>query len=415
MPTFTVHAVTPEGKRIKILRESPSQQELVDSLLMQNYSVLNVTEELTPAKEPIKISQIFKKLFEKKDYTKELAIATRQLATLLGAGINIIVAIRIIIDSSPAKFPLKEALVEMEQGLQRGEKLEGIMEQFPYVFSPYYRGLVTLGMNTGNLKEALDTLATDMERDLDIRNKIIAAVTYPVFTFSLAVVLNIFLFIAVLPKIIAVIRDLNVDLPLPTILLMGVMDYVCNPAFLLIASIIMIFVFYQLSIYVRTPMGKYNYDTLMLHMPLLGNIKRIVYSERFCRSLGILLYYNVPIQDAITVTGQICNNSYMDHKLIYPLGDAIEEGRYVADTLISLRKLPPVVTQMVVAGEATGDLGGALIQASNIFKNDLSANLQKLLTLIEPFMIIVMSAMVLSVILAIMLPIYQVMQQFGQH
>lgn len=415
MPTFAVEVSTPSSKREKLLREAKTQQELIDSLIKQRYTIISISEIAEQAKTERKsFFQTLKKVFGKKNYTKDLSIATRQLATLLGAGISIITSFKIILESSPKKYPLRESFQAILDGLNEGDSLTSVMAKYPEIFSTYYRGLVDLGMNTGKLQETMNALAGDLEKDLNIRNRIVATTTYPMFTFIIAAVLNTVLFIGVLPKIVSVISDLNVPLPLITRFLMLLTDYVCKPGFVTVTLAILLFVFYQAALYLKTPLGKHHYDVISLYMPIIGKVKRTIYAERFCRSLGVLIKYGVHVQEAINITGQICNNSYMDQKLIQPLSDGIEEGRYFADILADMRILPSIVTQMAIAGEATGDIGSTLIETSNIFESDIDAELQRLLTLLEPAMIIMMSVMVLSIILAIMLPITQVIRTIGQ-
>ncbi len=413
MPDFLVHVVTPDGKKVKIVREAPAQQDLVDNLLIKGYSIISVTETSPSTYKVERLSSNVKDLFKKKNYYQDLAIATKQISTLLGAGITLVNSFHILINSAERNYPLREPFLALYNGLSEGRRPDKVMEEFPHVFSVHYRGLVALGLSTGTLKEAFDSLADDMEKEITIRKKVIAAITYPLFTFATAFLLNLALFIFVLPKIVGIISELDVTLPLITRVLMTVMDYVCNPYFVVLTVLIAGFIFYQFTNYIQTPVGKYNYDHIKLRLPLFGHINRTVYSERFCRSLGLLLKYNVPVQEAIFITGKICSNSFMEQKLIYPLMDAVEQGEFLTEALNATRLLPSSAVQMIAAGEATGDIGACLKDASNLFEMELSSSLQKLITMIEPIMIVLMSVFVLSIMMAIMLPLYQVIQQFG--
>ena len=413
MPDFLVHGISPDGKKTKFVREAEVQQELVDSLFKQGYTILSVEATARRVHHVENASTNIRKIFRKKDYTQDLAVATRQIATLLGAGITFVNSLHILLKSAEKNYPLAEPFLGLYNGLSEGKRPDKVMEEYPEVFTSHYRGLVALGLNTGTLKEAFDSLADDMERELNIRKKVIAAVTYPIFTFITAFLLNLGLFIFVLPQIVSIIADLDVELPMVTKLLMAVMNYVCNPYFVSITIFVLVVVFYQVHLYGSTPVGKYNFDNIKLRLPLFGNINRTVYSERFCRSLGLLLKYNVPIQEALFITGKICSNSFMEQRLIYPLMDSIEQGSFLTEALNENKLLPPSAIQLIAAGEATGDIGVCLKEASNLFEMDLTTGLQKLITMIEPMMIVFMSAFVLIIMLAIMLPLYQVIQQFG--
>lgn len=413
MPDFLVHGISPDGKKVKIVRDAETQQELVDRLLQQGYTILSVNATAQRVHHVENASANIKNLFKKKNYTQDLAVATRQIATLLGAGITFVNSIHILLRSAEKNYSLSGPFLSLYNGLSEGKRPDKIMEAYPEIFSSHYRGLVSLGLNTGTLKEAFDSLADDMERELNIRKKIIAAITYPIFTFVTAFLLNLGLFIFVLPQIVSIISDLDVELPLVTKLLMATMNYICNPYFVFITIFILSIVFYQVYLYGNTPVGKYNFDNIKLRLPLFGGINRTVYSERFCRSLGLLLKYNVPIQEALFITGKICSNSFMEQRLIYPLMDSIEQGKFLTEALNENKLLPSSAIQLIAAGEATGDIGVCLKEASNLFEMDLTTGLQKLITMIEPLMIVIMSAFVLIIMLAIMLPLYQVIQQFG--
>lgn len=413
MPTFVIQSVAPDGKKQKIVREAPEKQKIIDSLLTQGYSIISI-EEITETSHNIRASvKNFASFFRKRDYSENLAIATRQLATLLAAGITIAEAFNVIIDSADRKDPLKEPLQYLLKGIKEGKRLDKSMEKYPDIFTANYRGVVALGMNTGAIADAFKSLAEDLEKEVSLKKKISAAMTYPTITFFLSLVLNIGLFVFVLPKIVVVIADLNVKLPWITQALMVFMDYLCNPYLVIITLVMIIFAAYQIVCYISTPVGKYNYDFIKLRLPIVGYINRCRYAEQFCRSLSLLIKYGVPIQEAIFISGKIANNSFMEQKLVYPIIDAVSEGIFIADAMKRTGLMPLTSVNLIAAGEATGDISACLKDAAKMLELDLTSALQKSLTLMEPFMIVFMSAFVLSIVLAVMLPIYQIIQNFG--
>lgn len=413
MPTFIVQAVSPEGKKTRITREAPGEQIIIDSLLTQGYSIVSIEEGAKNDETIRSIASNIRELFRKHDYSEELSIATRQLAALLSAGITIAEALNILIGSASRRDPLREPFEAILKGVREGKRIDKVMEDYPNVFSPNYRGVVALGMNTGALAESFNSLAEDLEKEVSLKKKMSAAMTYPIITFVISFILNICLFVFVLPKIVVVIADLDVNLPAITRILMAIMDFVCNPLLVFIALGIMLFIFYQIFAYVSTPVGKFNYDLIKLRLPVIGYINRCRYAERFCRSLALLVQYGVPIQEAVFISGKISNNSFMEQKLIYPIIDAVSEGIFIAEAMKRTGLMPSASVGLLAAGEVTGDIVSCLKDAAKMLELDLTSALQRGLTLMEPIMIVVMSAVVLSIVLAVMLPIYQIIQNFG--
>lgn len=412
MPTFVVESVPPGGKKTKSVREARDKQALIDRLLEEKHSIIGIEELTQPESEKFSFSTL-KKFFRKRDYSPELSIATRQLATLLAAGITVTRALEIMIESAGVGDCLREPFTVLLRGINEGKRIDKVMEEFPDVFQPNYRGIVCLGLNTGCLADAFASLAEDLEKEVTLKRNLSAAMTYPIVTFFLSFVLNIALFVGVLPKIVDVIADLDTELPWITQALMAIVGYICNPYLVVITIVLFFFIAYQIFAYASTPVGKYNIDFMKLRLPVLGYIFRCRYAENFCRSLSLLIQYSVPIQEAVFISGKIANNSFMEQKLIYPVIDAIGEGVFIAQAMKKTGLMPVSSINLIAAGEATGDVSQCLKDAAKMLELDLTTALQRSLTLIEPIMIVSMSVFVLILVLAVMLPIYQIIQNVG--
>ena len=412
MPTFVVESVPPGGKKTKSVREARDKQALIDRLLEEKHSIIGIEELTQPESEKFSFSTL-KKFFRKRDYSPELSIATRQLATLLAAGITVTRALEIMIESAGVGDCLREPFTVLLRGINEGKRIDKVMEEFPDVFQPNYRGIVCLGLNTGCLADAFASLAEDLEKEVTLKRNLSAAMTYPIVTFFLSFVLNIALFVGVLPKIVDVIADLDTELPWITQALMAIVGYICNPYLVVITIVLLFFIAYQIFAYASTPVGKYNIDFMKLRLPVLGYIFRCRYAENFCRSLSLLIQYSVPIQEAVFISGKIANNSFMEQKLIYPVIDAIGEGVFIAQAMKKTGLMPVSSINLIAAGEATGDVSQCLKDAAKMLELDLTTALQRSLTLIEPIMIVSMSVFVLILVLAVMLPIYQIIQNVG--
>lgn len=413
MANFAVHGISPEGKKLRFVREAASEKELTDILRVQGYTILSLKETSNTQTNIKSTLSDVRMEFGKKSHPQELTVMTRQMATLLGAGINLANALQILVDSSEKKNPLRESFTALMRGVQEGKRPEKVMEQYPHIFSAHYRGLVTLGINTGNLKQAFESLSDDLEKELSIRKKMVSSLTYPVFTFIISLLLNLGLFIGVLPKIVEMISDLDTDIPTLTQWLMFTMDYLTNPWFVSISIIVIIFTSIQIRQYISTPIGRYYFDYLKVRFPVIGPLNTCMFEEKFCRSMSLLLKYAVPLQEALTITNKICANSYMEQRLFFPAIEAVEMGESLTEALEQTAVLQSSVIQMVATGESTGDLSSCLNEASKMFEMELNSSLQSLVTMLEPAMIVFMSVFVLFIILAVMLPLYQVIQNFG--
>ena len=412
MPTFIVESVPKGGKKTKSVREAKDKQTLIDHLLQAGHTIVGI-EEVTEVKAEKFSLETLKKFFRKKDYSPELSIATRQLATLLTAGITVTRSFEILIESAGVGDALKGPFKVILRGINEGKRIDKVMEEFPDVFKPNYRGIVCLGMNTGCLADAFNSLAEDLEKEVSLKRSLSAAMTYPIVTFFLSFVLNIGLFVGVLPKIVDVISDLDTELPWITKILMAIVGYLCNPYLVIISIVLLFFMAYQIFAYASTPVGKYNIDFMKLRLPVLGYIYRCRYAENFCRSLALLIEYSVPIQEAIFIAGKIADNSFMEQQLIYPIIDAVGEGVFIAKAMRATGLMPLSSVNLLAAGEATGDVSACLKDAAKMLELDLTSALQRSLSLIEPIMIISMSMFVLVLVLAVMLPIYQIIQNIG--
>ncbi|MDQ7826269.1 MAG: type II secretion system F family protein [Candidatus Eremiobacteraeota bacterium] len=411
MPYFHIRGLDTRGKRVKFYRESPSEKKLIEDLKNEGFTIL--------AKEEIKSEEGVSPLLMiagksvARPPVEDLAVATRQLSTILAAGINLPEGLKIIVESSESKSTLREVFREVLASIQQGTRPEAAFRKFPMIFSPQYISLITLGMSTGRLQETLNTLAGDLEKENALRKKIFSALTYPIFTFLFSFLLNGVIFVFILPKIISILLDLKANLPILTKLMYSLTKVASNPIaviFMLIAAAV---IWIQLKYYVATPVGRYNYDMLKLYFPVFGSLNRLIFAERFSRTMGMLCKYGIPIQESITITSKVCGNTFLEEHLFRRLRQEMEEGRHLEEVLAESPFMPQQLTHLVAAGSASGDIADPLRQAAIIYENDIMNSVQKLVTLIEPLMIVFMSAFILITILSIMMPLYHLIQKIG--
>lgn len=426
MAYFQFHAVDPGGKRVTGVREADDSSELSEKLRHEQLTVISIEphnpdsymrslkarleQDVLFVNEPLTLKNL---IGRKKPTLQEIAISTRQIATLLNAGITLKDAFRIVISSSEKSSRMRDILADVDRAVQQGIKPETALRRYPEVFSTHYQSLISVGMSSGKLHEAMNTLSSDLERENALRKKVYAALTYPLFTFIFSFFMNMVIFIYVFPRIILILQELKVKMPLVTRGMILAVNILTNPWYLALAIIILTFVYLQFRYYIQTPVGKYHYDKFKLHVPVLGAINRILFLERFGRTMSMLLRYGVTLREAVSVTAAACANVFLVDCLFDVIIRDLSDGREFVDTLKQNPYIPPNVTHLVVAGIASGNLAEPFRHVSHFYEMELENALQRLLTLIEPLMIIIMSAVIFATIISIMLPLYQVVMRMG--
>jgi type II secretory pathway component PulF len=419
MPQFNFKAVDEKGARIRGTRDALDQLELARDLKGEGLTVIDVVEVRSLSSlllswdsgsskaEKFTFTTIRQGLTKKEPGLDELVILTRQISALLAAGIPFTESLRIVLNSLEKRSPLVPILTEIYAMIQQGYRPDEAMKKFSSVFSLHYISLITMGMETGRLPETMGTLSSDLEKENTLRKKIVASLTYPVFVFFITFVLNGIIFLVLFPRIIAILQELHINLPLITRIMMAFAKATTNPYALVITAVIFIFMLIQLRLYINTPVGKYHYDRIKLSLPLIGNINKVIFVEKCTRTMSLLFKYAIPIQESLLIAGKVCANTYLYDSLFHPMLDGIREGKDLEQVMRESHFMPSHVIHLVAAGTASGDLVEPLRQASLLYDVELSNTIQRIVTLIEPMMIILMSAFILVTILSIMLPLYQ--------
>ncbi|MHC9544358.1 MAG: type II secretion system F family protein [Vulcanimicrobiota bacterium] len=428
MPQFQYRAIDKEGKRVKGVLESNDEKTLLDTLKTQGCTALEVLEikasvgtaaveaspsDMADSESSQSLRKTWNHLFGRKVSIEELAVATRQIATMLEAGITINEAFRIVISSAEKGSPIKDMFFEISRLVQQGKSLEKVLSRFPKVFSSHYVSLVAMGLNTGRLQETMSELSNDLEKEHALRKKIIASLTYPLFVFIFTFILNSIIFLYIFPQIINVLVELKVDLPFFTRVMVFLVGLMTNPLYVAAFFVALIIVIIQMQYYISTPIGKFNFDRFKLYIPVFGGINRVIFVERFCRTLSLLFKYGITIQDALLITSNVCANDFLKDSLFRVLINDIHEGTEIDDAMRAHRIIPPHVIHLVAAGVASGELTETLRQAGLLYEMELTNRLQRYVTLIEPIMIILMSTVIFLTVISIMLPLYQVIIRMG--
>ncbi len=407
MPVFEYVGIDSKGKRSNGIVDAENERAARAKLRRMGLfpTSLNVQGAAKSAKISLSSQVDFSKYFQRIK-VQDVAIMTRQLATLVAAGIPLVDSITALIDQVE-NVKLRTILSQVREQVMGGGKLSDALKGHPKVFGDLYVNMVNAGENSGALEIVLQRLADFTEGQSKLRSKIIGAMIYPAIMSIVGLALMGMLLVYVVPKVTKIFEDVHATLPLPTRILMGasnaVKDYWYIFAILIPAAI------YAFRKYIRTPGGKEWLDRRMLKMPLVGKLQRMIMISRFSRTLSTLLASGVPLLASMDIVRNIVTNVIIK-RVIEQTRDNVREGQSVAEPLKRSGEFPPIVTQMIAIGEKTGELERMLERVADAYDTQVDNTISTLMTLLEPIMILVMAGVVSFIVMSILLPIMKLNQ-----
>jgi general secretion pathway protein F len=367
---------------------------------------------------PVTISETTEKTIEKKRYEislsalvetisrNDIAVFATQFAALVEAGIPVVDSFDIVIQQTEKKS-VKKMLSVIKEEVNQGVSLADAFELFPRHFSTLYINMVRAGEESGSLEIVLIRLADFLQRQLEMRAQIMVTLAYPTLMLLVGITVVFFLVTFVIPTVTGIFEEMNQALPLPTIILLGVSGFLRKVWIYLAFGIVALFLFYKR--YKRTQRGKELIDRLKLRIPILGGPYKKILMARFTRTLGTLLTNGVPIVTSFDIVKNIIDNTLISAE-IEKARDDIKEGNEVSKPLARSGIFPPVVVNMIAVGEKSGQLEEMLTKVSRIMESELDSSLKKLLSLLEPVMILLMGGIVAFIVISILLPIFEMNQ-----
>jgi type IV pilus assembly protein PilC len=378
---------------------------------------MSVTDQLIVAgdDEPVDVSSKRRKsilqfeITKKRVPRKDLMHFSRQLAVFIKAGIPILNALETIEAEVSNKF-FKQVLGDMIENLRAGSTFATAARQHAEAFPPYYLGILESAELTGRLDSALAQLSDYIERDLEARQKMSSALTYPAVIAFVAVVVVAVLVGFVLPRFKTIFAELNGELPLPTRMLLAVSDFFAAHWLLILIALVIVIVGIYLGS--RTARGRVLRDRIVLRIPALGDLIRHVVLERFCRVLSSMMTAGVPLPEALRVTNDAVSNSVYK-KGLTEARDAMIRGEGLAAPLAATGLFPASARQMFRVGEDTGTLDQQLETAAIYFNRELDYKIKRFTSLFEPAIIIVMGLVVGFVAIALVSAMYGIYNQAG--
>ena len=339
---------------------------------------------------------------KKKVSTKSLVLFTRQLATLIAAGLPLVKALRTLYDQLEPGA-LKSVIKSIADEVESGSNFSEALAHFPKVFPDFYINMIKAGELGGMLEDILKRLSEFLDKTQKLRDKVKSALMYPMFVMIVAVLILIMLMVFVIPTFTNMFSELGGSLPLPTKILIVISEITRRIWFLIPLLPVAIIALYKAII--KNPDRKLIVDKLKLRIPIVGNLIQQVSVARFSRTLGTLLSSGVPILAALQTVKDTIGNEFIARAGIQ-VRDSIKEGESVSGPMEASKAFPPLVTKMVNIGEETGDLAKMLMQIADNFEDEVDVAVSGLTSLLEPLLIVFMGLVVGFIVVSMFMPLF---------
>lgn len=398
MPTFSYIARDRAGQKNTGLVAAKDEVEVRQILRSKELFVTNVIEQASNASS---VGQIV--LFKKKSVSlKEMVVMSRQLATLVRAGISIVESLQSVEEQSGNLF-LKETLATVRLDIMKGSTLTDAMKKHPKVFNETYIALASAGETGGVLERTLEIAGHQMDQEAELQEKVKAAFVYPLIVLVASLGVVVFMLVFIVPVFAKVYQQFHATLPPVTQLLIVLSDILLRWWWIVVLTsygAIMGF-----KAYVKTDKGKRHLDILKLKAPLLGGLNRKIAVARFTQTFAGAVKAGVPILRALSISAQTSGNVIII-EAIKRVINFVKEGSTLAVPLEQCGEFPPMVTRMIAAGEHSGNLDSMLEEVTRFYERDIQYTVDRLTKMMEPAMTVVVGGIVLFVLLALYMPIF---------
>jgi len=341
--------------------------------------------------------------FGDKVTTKDISLATRQLATMIDAGLPIVQCLDILAEQSENKM-LRNTIATVRKDVEGGSTLADALRKHPKVFDDLYVNMVEAGEAGGILNTILNRIALFIEKANRLKKKVKGAMIYPCAIIFVAIVVVAVLMIWVIPVFAELYGSMGKALPVPTQICINISNWFVAYWYVLLGSAIGVVA--AISLYYKTPQGRMNIDRLLLRLPIIGDLLRKVAVARFSQNMALLLSSGVPILDGLAITGKTAGNKVVE-KAIMESRVSISQGKTVAEPLRDSKIFPPLVCQMVAVGESTGGLDAMLRKVAELYEEEVDDAVANLTAMMEPLIMVILGVILGGLVIAMYLPIFQ--------
>ena len=341
-----------------------------------------------------------------------MMIFTRQLATLIDSGLPLLRGLNVLAKQERDTV-LRNAINKLADGVQGGSTFSESLAQHPLIFNHLYVNMVKAGEVGGVLELVLRRLAEFQEKAQKIKNKVVAAMVYPIIVMTMAIAIMAFLLVFIVPKFEAIFHDMLGDKPLPaiTLFVIGVSNFVKNHGLALLGLLIAAVAAYKLI--ARTRAGRSIIDRFKLRVPLFGDLVRKTAISRFSRTLGTLVTSGVPILQALNITRETAGNMVIAGA-ISQVHDSVKEGESIVQPLEASGAFPPMAISMIDVGEETGQLPEMLLKIADVYDDETDNSVAALTSMLEPIMIVFLALVVGTIVIALFMPLISIISGLQQ-
>ncbi|MDR0957365.1 MAG: type II secretion system F family protein [Candidatus Nomurabacteria bacterium] len=336
--------------------------------------------------------------------TKARVIFTRQLATMINAGLPLSQSLSTVRDQTANKN-LKNIITEIANSVSGGAALGDSFAKYPKVFNQVYIALVRAGEASGTLDKSLERLADQQEHDADMLSKIRGAMVYPAIVLAVIVGVIIFMLVTLVPQVEMLYSDMGKELPLQTQILNWVANFVINYWYIVI--LVIIGLVFLLKWWIQTESGRKTWDTIKLNMPLFSSLFRKMYMARFTRTSETLLAAGVPMLEVLRISADSVNNVVVKEAIIRA-ARKVKNGKPLSEGLTGEDYILPFVPQMIKIGETSGGIDAMMGKVADFYEKEVDNAIKSISTLIEPILMVCMAFMIGFIVLAVLLPIYEI-------
>lgn len=403
MPHYRYKARNNRGDLIEGVLEGASADAIAAQLISGGVTPIDVMRRSAKEADLSSLKETLRRLTKRPPDITDMMMFSRQMYTLMKAGVPIIRAMTGLIEAT-RNVTLADTLRDIQTNLESGRDLASSLTRHPTIFSTLYVSMIRVGENTGRLDESFLRVAQYLESERDTRERIKSALRYPTFVVvAIAVALGV-INVVVIPAFAQIFDRAKVQLPMPTRILIATSDlFVHHWPVMLIALVIAIF---GVRAYVRTEKGRYYWDKTKLRLPLVGDLIRRAILGRFSRAFSISLASGVPLVQALSVVSRAVGNEYVgDH--IARMRNGIERGDSLTRTAATTGMFTPIVLQMLAVGEETGNVDTLMEEVAGFYEREVDYDLKNLSAVIEPVLIVALGVMVLILALGVFLPMWE--------
>ncbi len=402
MAVFTYSGRTRTGQTINGEMEAPNREAVVAQLRRQQVMATAVTPKARDIE--LKVPGFGAKIGD-----RDLAVVTRQLATMIDAGLPLVQCLDILAQQQEKKV-FQKALHDIRMAVEGGATFSASLKRHPKIFSTLYTNMVEAGEAGGILDTILNRLAAYIEKAMALKKRIKTAMFYPSTIVSVAVVVVIFLLIYVIPTFEQLFEGFGATLPLPTVIVLEASRIVRAYILVMLAGLVAAMV--GLRFYYRTPGGKLAIDRLLLRLPVFGPLIRKVAVAKFTRTLGTLVSSGVSILEGLDITARTAGNKVVEEAVL-KARTTIAQGKTIAEPLQASGVFPVMVVQMIAVGEQTGALDRMLNKIADFYDEEVDVAVAGLTSLLEPLLVIFLGVIIGGVVIAMYLPIFKLISVVG--